>query len=173
MNKKWLVLYILFTTYSLFSMTAGRDVTLNFMELFTFEGDLLLVMIFNMLGVFPIYYLLVVLRYEKQKFYVYVLFALGFLSGAFSIIPGLLLLKGKKKVLSKRQHTLFIVLPMLLVVMLLVGFIGGNLSNYVTLFLEDQFVHIMTIDLIVLILIPYFDGATSVPFLHLTKWQTS
>lgn len=172
MNKKWLIIYVLFTSYSLFSITAGRDVTLNFMELFTFEGDLLLVMIFNMLGVFPIYYLLVVLRYEKQKFYVYVLFALGFVSGAFSIIPGLLLLKGKKKELSKRQQLLFIILPILLAVMLLIGFIGGNVSNYGTLFLEDQFVHIMTIDLFVLLLIPYLDGATAAPFLHLTKWQT-
>lgn len=173
MNKKWLVLYVLFVTYSLFSMTAGREVTLNFIELFTFEGDLLLVMIFNMLGVFPIYYLLVVLRYEKQKFYVYVLFAFGFMSGAFSIIPGLLLIKGKRKELSQRQHILFIVLPMILVTMLLVGFIGGDLSSYGKLFLEDQFVHIMTIDLFVLILIPYLDKAISAPFLNLTKWQTS
>ena len=171
MNKKWLVLYVLFVSYSLFSMTAQRNVTLDFISLFTFQGDLLLVMVFNMLGVFPLYYLLVALRYEKQKIFVYVLFSLGFMFGAFAILPGLMLLKGKRQPLTRKKQGLLILLAFILLIMLFIGVIFGDLSMYFQLFLNDQFVHIMSIDLLVLLLIPYLDGTFSSPFVHLVKWQ--
>ena len=171
MNKKLITLYVIFVVYSLFSLTAAREVTIDIYSLFTFEGDLLLVMIFNMLGVFPIYYLLVALRYEKQKFYVYLLFSLGFMFGAFAILPGLMLLKGQRQALTRRKQWLFIVLSFILLIMLFVGILFGDITNYFTLFLNDQFVHIMTIDLVVLLLIPYLDGVFSSPFVHLVKWQ--
>lgn len=172
MNKKLLITYILFLSYTLISLTAERSTTLDFMALFTFDGDMLLVMIFNMLGVFPVYYLMVALRYEKQKPYVYVFFALGFMLGAFAVIPGLLLLKGDKKPMSRKKQGIFIALSFILLLMLLTGFIFGDLNAYWRLFLNDQFVHIMTVDLIVLILIPYLDGVRSTPFLHFIKWQS-
>ncbi len=171
MNKKLVVLYIIFVSYSLISMFFNRPVTLDFLALFQLQGDALLVMTFNMLGVFPLYYLLVVSTYEKQQWYVYVLFGLSFMFGAFATIPGLLLLKGNQKPLSKTQERFFMILPLTLLIMSIIGILFGNISDYFQLFLNDQFVHIMTIDFFILLLMPYVMGATGFPYVHLIKWR--
>lgn len=171
MHKKLIILYTIFVSYSIVSMFFNRSVTLDFLALFQLQGDVLLVMTFNMLGVFPLYYLLVVSTYEKQKWYVYLLFGLSFMFGAFATIPGLLLLKGNQKPLSKTQERFFIVLPLVLLMMSIVGILFGNISDYFQLFLNDQFVHIMTIDFFILLLMPYVMGATGLPYVHLMKWR--
>ena len=99
------------------------------------------------------------------------LFVLGFMFGAFAIVPGLLLLKRKKNNLTKIKQILFITLPTILILMLLSGLVFGNLSNYLNLFLSDSFVNIMTIDYVFLISIPYMDDIKSLPFLNLVIWQ--
>lgn len=172
MNKKVVILYIVFVSYSLISMFFNRTVTLDFLALFQLQGDALLVMTFNMLGVFPLYYLLVASTYERQKWFVYLLFGLSFMFGAFATIPGLLLLKGNQKPLSKRQERFFIILPLALLIMSIVGILFGDISTYFQLFLNDQFVHIMTIDFFILLLIPYLMGATGLPYVHLIKWHS-
>lgn len=171
MNKKLMIIYIIFVGYSLFSMFFNRSVSLDFLALFQLQGDLLLVMIFNMLGVFPLYYLLVVSTYEKQAFYVYLLFGLSFMLGAFATIPGFLLLKGKQKVWTKFQERAFIALPLILLLMTIIGIMFGDIAYYFDLFLNDQFVHIMTIDFFVLLLMPYVMGARGFPYVHLTQWR--
>lgn len=170
MPKKLLIIYCVFVTYSLVSLAFSREVTLDFMSLFTFQGDLLLVMVFNMLGVFPIYYILVATTYEKQKAYVYVLYGLSFMFGAFATIPALILTKGSQKPLSTFQKRGFILLPMMLLVMTIIGILFGNMNDYYQLFLNDQFVHIMTIDFFILLITPYFLGATGIPYKHLMTW---
>jgi hypothetical protein len=172
MNKKLVILYIVFVSYSLISMFFNRTVTLDFLALFQLQGDALLVMTFNMLGVFPLYYLLVASTYERQKWFVYLLFGLSFMFGAFATIPGLLLLKGNQKPLSKRQERFFIILPLALLIMSIVGILFGDISTYFQLFLNDQFVHIMTIDFFILLLMPYLIGATGLPYVHLIKWHS-
>jgi hypothetical protein len=172
MNKKLVFLYIVFVSYSLISMFFNRTVTLDFLALFQLQGDALLVMTFNMLGVFPLYYLLVASTYERQKWFVYLLFGLSFMFGAFATIPGLLLLKGNQKPLSKRQERFFIILPLALLIMSIVGILFGDISTYFQLFLNDQFVHIMTIDFFILLLMPYLIGATGLPYVHLIKWHS-
>jgi hypothetical protein len=170
MSKKLIVLYIIFVVYSLISIMFNRPVTLDFMSLFTFQGDMLLVMVFNMLGVFPLYYLLVATTYEKQKSYVYVLYGLSFMFGAFATIPALLLTKGTQNPLSTFQKRGFIILPIMLLFMTILGILLGNINDYFQLFLNDQFVHIMTIDFVVLIITPYFLGANGLPYKHLMTW---
>lgn len=172
MNKKLVILYIVFVSYSLISMFFNRTITLDFLALFQLQGDALLVMTFNMLGVFPLYYLLVASTYERQKWFVYLLFGLSFMFGAFATIPGLLLLKGNQKPLSKRQERFFIILPLALLIMSIVGILFGDISTYFQLFLNDQFVHIMTIDFFILLLMPYLMGATGLPYVHLIKWHS-
>lgn len=170
MSKKLLMIYGFFVTYSLVSLAFNREVTLDFMSLFTFQGDLLLVMVFNMLGVFPIYYILVASTYEKQKAYVYVLYGLSFMFGAFATIPALLLTKGSQKPLSTFQKRGFILLPIMLLLMTIIGILFGDMNDYYQLFLNDQFVHIMTIDFFILLITPYFLGATGLPYQHLMTW---
>ena len=172
MNKKLVILYIVFVSYSLISMFFNRTINLDFLALFQLQGDALLVMTFNMLGVFPLYYLLVASTYERQKWFVYLLFGLSFMFGAFATIPGLLLLKGNQKPLSKRQERFFIILPLALLIMSIVGILFGDISTYFQLFLNDQFVHIMTIDFFILLLMPYLIGATGLPYVHLIKWHS-
>jgi len=171
MNKKLLLVYIVFVSYSLISMLFNRSVTLDFFALFQLQGDLLLVMIFNMLGVFPLYYLLVVSTYENQPFYVYLLFGLSFMLGAFATIPGFLLLKGKQKTLTKFQERAFIFIPLILLLMTITGVVFGDISYYSNLFINDQFVHIMTIDFFILLLMPYLMGAQGFPYVHLISWR--
>jgi len=171
MNRKLFILYVMFVSYSLISMVSNRTVSLDFLALFQLQGDPLLVMVFNMLGVFPIYYVFVLSTYEKQKSFIYILFGLGFMLGAFAIIPGLLLLKGNQKSLKPFQEKMFILLPILLLLMSIIGVLFGNISDYIQLFLKDQFVHIMTIDFFVLLTTPYFIGAKGFPYIHLTKWH--
>jgi hypothetical protein len=67
MHKKLVILYIIFVSYSLISMFFNRPVTLDFLALFQLQGDALLVMTFNMLGVFPLYYILVATQPMKDK----------------------------------------------------------------------------------------------------------
>lgn len=172
MNKKLMVLYIIFVVYSIVSMVFNRPVTLDFLALIQLQGDALLVMVFNMLGVFPLYYILVASTYEKQKWYVYMLFGLSFMFGAFATIPGLILLKGNQKEKSKTQERFLIILPLTLLVMSIVGIVLGNIDDYVQLFLNDQFVHIMTIDFFILLFMPYLMGAHGFPYVHLIKWQS-
>ena len=97
MKKKLLIFYIIFIIYTIFVLSTFSETTLDLSKLFLFEGDWLLIMIFNSLGILPVYYILFLSKFKKQKWYVYVLFVLGFMFGAFAIVPGLLLLKRKKK----------------------------------------------------------------------------
>lgn len=171
MSKKLLIIYGIFVLYSLVSLAFNRPVTLDFLSLFTFQGDMLLVMVFNMLGVFPIYYILVASTYEKQKTYVYVLYGLSFMFGGFATIPALLLTKGSQKPLTTFQKRGFVLLPMMLLLMTIIGILFGNINDYYQLFLNDQFVHIMTIDFFILLITPYFLGASGLPFKHLLTWH--
>jgi hypothetical protein len=140
------------------------------MALLTFDHDMLLVMVFNMLGVFPMLFLLILFKYGKQVWYVYVLFFLGFMLGGFVLLPALMLLKQTPKPQSKRHKLLSVLLPIILIVMLITGILLGDIQIYIDAFLQDRFVHIMTIDLVILILTPYVLGYVSWPFLNFTKW---
>lgn len=171
MNKKWLILYIIFVLYTLISMFFGRSVTIDFYALFMLEGDPLLVATFNMLGIFPIFYILYGLSFGKQKWYVYTLFALGFMMGAFAIMPALMLMNRDKKHVSTWKRTPLILIPLILVLISMIGILFGDLSAYGSLFLSDQFVHIMTIDFFVLLLLPYADGANKFLYVHLIDWS--
>jgi hypothetical protein len=90
--------------------------------------------------------------------------------GGFVILLGLMLLKPERKPIKKIHQLSFIILPMLLIIMLLSGILLGNMDVYFDLFLNNQFVHIMTIDLFVLILTPYVLGYVHWPLLNYTKW---
>ena len=171
MKKKLLIFYIIFIIYTIFVLSTFSESTLDLSKIFLFEGVWLLIMILNSLGILPVYYILFLSKFKKQKWYVYVLFVLGFMFGAFAIVPGLLLLKRKKNNLTKIKQILFITLPTILILMLLSGLVFGNLSNYLNLFLSDSFVNIMTIDYVFLISIPYMDDIKSLPFLNLVIWQ--
>lgn len=173
MYKKLLYLYIPFVLYSMVSFFLPLSQTIDLMTLFTFENDLLLVMVFNMLGVFPMLFLLILFKYEKQAWYVYVLFFLGFMLGGFVLLPGVMLLKEKPKTQHTLHKLLSVLLPLILIVMLIVGILFGDFSLYIDAFMQDRFVHIMTIDLFVLILTPYVLGYISWPFLNFTKWLWS
>ncbi len=59
---------------------------------------------------------------------------------------------------------------MMLLLMSIIGILFGNINDYYQLFLNDQFVHIMTIDFFILLITPYFLGASGLPFKHLMTW---
>jgi len=173
MTKRLLYVYIPFVIYTFISFFNTYPLDIDLMSLFTFQGDLLLAMVFNMLGVFPILFLSYVLSFEKQPLYVYILFGMGFFFGGFVLLPALMTLKPKRKVISKTLTVSYIVLPILLLLMLIAGILFGDITFYMDAFLHNQFVHIMTIDLLVLILTPYVLGYVHWPFFNYTTWFTS
>ena len=53
MKKKLLIFYIIFIIYTIFVLSTFSETTLDLSKLFLFEGDWLLIMIFNSLGILP------------------------------------------------------------------------------------------------------------------------
>lgn len=169
MSKKLLYLYIPFIIYSLISFLFPLNAPLDLNAMIYFRGDILVSIVFSMLGVFPLLYLVIVLSFQKQKLYVYVLFALGFMFGGFVLLPALMTLHPVHKKETHGLKLLTILLPIILIVMLLIGILLGSLDFYINEFLTNRFVHIMTIDLIVLILTPYVLGEKGLPFINYTN----
>jgi hypothetical protein len=168
MSKRLLYLYIPFVLYSLISFAFKLDATTDLNAMIFFTGDPLISIVFSMLGVFPLLYLVILLSYQKQPFYVNLLFILGFMLGGFVLLPGLMTLNPVLKKENRFLKLLSIVLPITLILMLMTGIILGSLNVYIEAFLSDRFVHIMTIDLGVLILTPYVLGKKGLPFINYT-----
>jgi hypothetical protein len=169
MSKTLLYLYIPFVLYSLISFVFKLNAPLDLYAMIFFRGDILVSIVFSMLGVFPLLYLVILLSYQKQKLYVYVLFALGFMLGGFVLLPALMTLNQVPKKETRHLKLLTIILPIILIIMLLIGILLGSLDVYINEFLTNRFVNIMTIDLIVLILTPYVLGEKGFPFINYTK----
>jgi hypothetical protein len=169
MSKKLLYLYVPFIIYSLISFLFPLNAPVDLNAMIFFRGDILVSIVFSMLGVFPLLYVVILLSYQKQKLYVYVLFALGFMLGGFVLLPALMTLHQEPKKENRLLKLLTIILPMTLIIMLLIGILLGNLDVYINEFLTNRFVHIMTIDLIVLILTPYVLGEKGLPFINYTN----
>jgi hypothetical protein len=173
MNKKRLVvLYLILLIVAAFALLRNQGSTLDLFALFQFEGNLLVVMVFNMLGVLPLLYFLFLLTYPKQKWYVYVLFSLSFLVGGYALILGLYFLNTENKVLQSFHKKAFIVLSSLILLMTLVGILFGDIRHYYELFLNDSFVFVMTFDWIIVVLIP-FVSMKHISIKNYTTWFLS
>ncbi len=122
--------------------------------------------LFNLVGVFALLYAVILVLESRERFipaWLFVLAALGF--GMYALMPYFALRgvwkknqKTKKTWFTKAidSRTLGIILYNLTVVLLLFGIIAGSYTgdwnNFATLFMESRFVHVMTIDFVLLCL---------------------
>lgn len=169
MSKKLLYLYVPFVLYSLISFAFPLHAEVDLNSMIFFRGDTLVSIVFSMLGVFPMLYLIILFSFKKQRLHVYILFFLGFMLGGFVLLPALMTLNPIYKKDNRPLKLLSILLPIVLILMLLIGIVLGSSQVYLHAFLTNRFVHIMTIDLIVLILTPYVLGMSGLPFINYTK----
>lgn len=119
--------------------------------LLRFEGESLVLMVFNLMGLMPLAFLLYALSLKNLEKKHYSFIGLGFLTGAFSLAPFLWLTLDKPLKGIKRSLSLLIWGGLILsIITILYGVIYGDIRSYYQLFLEDSFIHVMTIDFIVL-----------------------
>ena len=114
------------------------------------DGDPYLIMVFNLLGLFPLAFILFGLKYLKMSKTDWAFLGLGFMLGGFMLtIP---FIKGtlKPKTISKRVQITALIGLIITVLIIGYGIILGDLNVYIDAFKSDSFVHIMTIDFIFL-----------------------
>jgi len=146
-------LWVILVAYSLLHLVffnQGIDGAL-LLGLLRLEGEPLVLMVFNLMGLMPLAFLLYALSLKNLEKKDYGFIGLGFLTGAFSLAPFLWLTLDKPLKGLKRSFSLLVWAGLILsIITILYGVIYGDISSYYQLFLEDSFIHVMTIDFIVL-----------------------
>lgn len=152
--------WLLFINYSLFlAPVEGPDD--YFMQLITFQSlDPLLVAVFSLLGVYPLVFAILLLENDKSSIPAWP-FSLGaFFLGAFSLLPYFAFHndfeqikrnRTSKKLYSLlRKPSLILILGGITIALFLYGTLLGNVGEYAHAFQTSRFVHVMTIDFVVL-----------------------
>lgn len=141
-------LYIFLVLYGII-YTVFFDVPTTFLDqILAQEADPFAGMVFNFLGLIPLAFLLYFLRYYQLKWFHFGFLLLGFVLGGFA--SGLIFFFFPEERKEERPMRLAAVLGLVLSILTLFAGLAGSLQAYSTLFIEDSFVHVMTIDLLVL-----------------------
>jgi hypothetical protein len=151
MKKAIIVLWVLFVIYTIYHLLTDYQSVLSIQDLMFSDVNPLIFMTFNLLGVIPLGFLLLTFKYQsKLNVYQKIGLILGFVSGAFAILPTISSLKlghPKQGVFIKIGALSGIIIS---IALLFYGISSGSVRNYISLFLSDSLVHIMTIDMMVL-----------------------
>lgn len=152
-----LIIWLGFILYSVFLAPEGNGPYLS--ELLTMNHpDPSLLAMFSLLGVFPAVFAILLLRDDSGSVPAWPFVVGSFLLGAFSLLPYFILNKNKER--SNRTPNkvsrflqlrgLSIVLIGLAFGLMVYGLLAGDATIYQKAFLESNFVHVMTIDFLVL-----------------------
>ncbi|WP_283153252.1 hypothetical protein [Guptibacillus hwajinpoensis] len=152
-----LIIWLGFILYSVFLAPEGNGPYLS--ELLTMNHpDPSLLAMFSLLGVFPLVFAILLLRDDSGSVPAWPFVVGSFLLGAFSLLPYFILNKNKER--SNRTPNkvrrflqlrgLSIVLIGLAFGLMVYGLLAGDTTIYQKAFLESNFVHVMTIDFLVL-----------------------
>mgnify|MGYP001068707648 CR=1 FL=1 len=144
------VLWLLLILYTLIHLSFFNQGMSKLVDLMRFDADPLIIMVFNLMGLIPLAFLIYALILNVPRKH-YVLIGLGFLTGAFSL-AGFLLLHAespvKKQTMITKCLSYFGLIGSMIIIVY--GVIYGDIRAYYEAFLTDSFIHIMTIDFIVL-----------------------
>lgn len=146
MRKGLAVLYLLLIIYSLFHLITNFSDGGMLQGLIQNEGDPYLIMVFNLLGLFPLAFILYGLKYLKMSKFDWTFLGLGFMLGGFMLTVPFLKSELKPKPVSKKTHVVALVGMILSILIIGYGVILGDFNAYLDAFNSDSFVHIMTID---------------------------
>jgi len=153
MKKTIMIFWLLLLIYTIYHLLTDYQSSVTTQDLMFSDVNPLIFMTFNLLGIIPLGFLLIAFKYQaKLTVYQKIGLTLGFFSGAFAILPTITSLK-----LGEPKHGIFIKIGSLSgiiisLALLFYGISSGSIRNYVSLFLSDSLVHIMTIDMMVLYL---------------------
>lgn len=151
MRKTWLILWTILILYTLYYLFTQFRSVITLTDVLFADVDPLVFMAFNLLGIIPLGFLLVVIKHQAPRnTYKNIGLSLGFVSGAFALIPTILSMR-----LGEGKQNIFIRIGALTGIILSIslffyGFSSGSLRTYGALFMQDALVHIMTIDLVFL-----------------------
>ncbi|WP_371017916.1 hypothetical protein [Pseudalkalibacillus sp. JSM 102089] len=152
-----LILWLGFILYSVFLAPEGNGPYLS--ELLTMnQPDPSLLAMFSLLGVFPAVFAVLLLRSDRGSIPAWPFVLGSFVTGAFSLMPYFILNKKKdapnrtpdKLRILLQSRGLSLVLIMIALGLMIYGLVAGDASIYHKAFLESNFVHVMTIDFLVL-----------------------
>jgi hypothetical protein len=137
--------------------------------------DPLLLMVFSLLGIYPMAYAALLLRYDDGKIPKWPFASGAFLFGAFSLLPYYIAgkwvseykLRTPKKLLTLLYSKIFILgLVVLSLGLIFYGVFSGDMEEYRLAFRTSQFVHVMTIDFFVLSFLSIY------AIYHHSKWSS-
>lgn len=159
-------LYIFLVLYGLI-YTFFFDVPTTFLaQIFAGDADPLAGMVFNFLGLIPLALLLYFLRYYQLKWFHYVILLSSFVLGGFA--SGLIFFFFPEERKEEKPMRLAAILGLVLSLLTLVTGFAGSFESFTQLFIEDSFVHVMTIDFFVL-----FGFYLALPKYKKSPWQAT
>jgi len=152
--KKYIIVaYIILILYTLVHLSTNfmnQDVLTNILNM---QIDPLIFAVFNLLGIFPFAFLMFALSTNKLNKIDYVPLLLAFGLGGFANTPFFIYKDIRKMHYIKYFNILSIIGVLITFITILSGLFFGSFTSYLDAFLNDSFVHIMTIDFLFMIII--------------------
>lgn len=159
---KFIVIWLLLLAYAVF-LAPGSEGSDPVMEQ-VFSGNLdaidpLVLTVFNSLGIFPLVFLTILLRNDRQRWPAWPFSLAAFAGGAFALLPWFAFGdRPKKRGLRTPGWILRILRSKIWLILLLVFFVGNLLtllqgvsfSGYSEAFMESSLVSVMTVDWFIL-----------------------
>jgi hypothetical protein len=150
MRKSVLFLYITLILYTLIHLVFFFSNQGALESLLKLEGDPLLLTLFNLLGIYPLAFMIFSIKYMVMTKKAWIPLILSFGLGGFAVTP-LFIKRTYQRQKTEKYVSLLALVALVLSVMLLgFGLILGDYQVFIDAFLNDSFIHIMTIDFIAL-----------------------
>lgn len=159
-------LYLFLVLYGLIYTVFIGVPTTFLAQVFAQEADGLAFMVFNFLGLIPAAFLMYFLRYYQLKWFHFMILLFSFVFGGFSL--GLIFFFFPEERTTEKPNRLAAGIGLAVSVFTLSLGFTGSFAEFGRLFIEDSFVHIMTIDFIVL-----FGIALTLPKFKRSIWQAT
>ncbi len=145
------IIWSLLVIYTLIHLIWFYSMSVNLRTLLTFQGEPLAVGVFNLMGLFPVVFVTFLFcEPHKPSRPRIVSHLLGFMVGAFALLPVVSFEKQRPRHPGSLFRVLLLTLASVALALLIWMFVQGSISSYLNLFQSDSFIHIMTIDWIIL-----------------------
>jgi len=140
--------YLFLVLYGLIYTVFFNVPTTFLSQVLSGEAEAFTGMVFNFLGLIPLAFLLYFLRFHVLKWYHFVILLLSFGLGGFSL--GLMFFVFPERRHPEKPFRIAAILGLTLSVFTLFMGLTGSVSAFLELFINDSFVHVMTIDFFIL-----------------------
>ena len=148
-----LTIYLMLVIYALIHLVFFYRDDGMLLSVLSMNADPMLLMMFNLLGLFPVAYLLIALKTMNLTPKDFIPLGLGFMLGGFAITP--LFIYKKDHIKPNKPWVKYASIFGLVgtVLVMIYGLIYGNIQVYLDAFMNDSFIHIMTIDFLFLVIL--------------------